>query len=413
MENLISIENEQQLIGALLANNNLYHKIAQIIRPEMFASEEHSDIFAAITSALLEKRSATAITLKPIFAQDERLDSVGGSDYIASLEANAVCLSSIRDYAEVIIDLWKRRRLVNLAEELSKSAQALEYENSADKIGADVSSKINETIAGRSTRYTASDLINQYINQKNSAVTKTGLDRLDTAMAGGLYSGKFYSFAAYMKAGKTALMSSISYNAAKSGSKILYLCLEMGGAEIMQRIFARHIGCNANHLLKKEIHPDRIIRGHQDFENINLVFDNCPLATVEDICAIIIAAEGKFDGVVIDYMQLVGGAKKGEGEAQFQARCAQTIAATVKSCPGLWVLTAVQLNRDGLVRGSDGIRMAADMLIKLETDENDDGDKCAWLDVEATRYTAAVSIGSESSPSLVLDRHIGPYYREI
>lgn len=413
MENLISIENEQQLLGALLANNNLYPKISGIIRPEMFAAPEHSDIFSAATSAILDRRSATAVTLKPAFANDERLNAVGGADYIASLEANAVGLASVRDYADVIHDLWKRRCLVNIADDLKLKAQSFDHNKTADKIGADVSAKINATIAGRSTRYSASELIDQYINQENKYVTSTGFYRLDAAMSGGLYSGKFYSFAARMKAGKTALMSSIAYNAAKSGAKILYLALEMGGSEIMQRILARHIGCNANHLMKKEIDSDRVVRGRNDFENISLVFDNCPMATIEDICAAIIAAEGKFDGIIIDYIQLISGANKGEGEAQFHARVAQTIAATVKNCPSLWVLTAAQLNREGEVRGSDGLRMAADMLIKLETDDSEYGDKLAWMEVEATRYTAAVSIGNEAQPSLVLDRSIGPYYREI
>lgn len=413
MENLTSIENEQALLGALMVNNNLYSRVAGVLRPEMFCSSSHGAIYGAITSFILAGKSATAVTLKPFFEDDDGLKDVGGAQYLVSLEVNVVALSAVRDYAECVVDLWKRRCLVLLADDLSAAAKSMDYEKTADKIGADISAKINSTIAGRSTRHSASSLINQYINQGNSSVTSTGFRRLDAAMAGGLYAGKFYAFAARMKAGKTSLMASIAYNAAKSGAKILYLALEMGGAEIMQRILARHIGCNANHLMRKEISPDRVVKAHSDFESIKLVFDNCPLSTVDDICAAIIAAEGKFDGIIIDYIQLIGGANKGEGDAQFQGRVAQTIAATVKNCPSIWVLTAAQLNREGEVRGSDGLRMACDMLIKLETDESDEGDKCAWLDVEATRYTAAVSIGCESSPSLVLDRHIGPYYREI
>lgn len=413
MENLNSIEAEQALLGAIMVSNELYHRVAGIVRPEMFSYSSHGEIYGAITSFILAGRSATAVTLKPFFHDNDGLKEVGGADYLASLEANVVAISGVRDYAECILDLWKRRCLVLLADDLATSVKSLDYEKTADKIGADISAKINSTIAGRSTRYSAATLIDQYINQGSSFVTSTGFNRIDAAMAGGLYSRKFYAFAAPMKAGKTAMLLSIAYNAARSGAKILYLALEMGGAEIMQRILARHIGCNANNLMKKEVGPDSIVKAHGDFSKIKLVFDDCPLATIDDICAAIIAADGKFDGVIIDYIQLIGGANKGEGEAQFQARVAQNIAATIKNCSSLWVLTAAQLNREGEVRGSDGLKMACDMLIKLETDDSEDGDKCAWLDIIATRYTASVRIGCADQPSLVLDRSVGPYYREI
>lgn len=412
MLTLSNNEAEQQLLGCLLANNNILKLVADLVKPDDFYDPVHGKIFAACKTIISEGSAANAVTLKNFFADSPELQSVGGAVYLAKLEGSVVSFSGAKDYAALISDLAKRRSLLDISQRMNADLLANDYENPATSIAATYASQMNAAVAGRSERSKASSIIADMIENDRPAVTPTGYTRLDKAFEGGLYAGKFYAIAARMKAGKTALLASIAYNTAKAGSRVLYIALEMGGREIMQRIVARHLGCNAIHIARSEIDTNRMNKAKQDFETIRIDFDDAPVCTVEDIIAKIMAASGKYDGVIIDYIQLIGGQSKGENEAAFHARIAQLIAATCKRCPSLWVLTAAQLNREGEVRGSDGLRMAADMLLKLETIETGSGVE-AWLEMEATRYTANVRIGSQDQPALSLNQRVGPYYQEI
>lgn len=130
-----------------------------------------------------------------------------------------------------------------------------------------------------------------------------------------------------------------------------------------------------------------------------------------------IGMSGAYDGIIIDYFQLVRKEDSRESDAAFGARCAQRIAQMVKKFPNIWVLTAAQLNRDGEVRGSDGLRMACDVLFMLETTEFGDPEGGtqieAWLKMSASRYTPYRDIGSEQQPAYRLRKDIGPYYEEL
>lgn len=412
MKELCNLDAEQQVLGSLLNFNQLYSKLADILRPEHFADTRHAQIYTTLGQLILEGFKADCITLKNKFDTDEQLNSIGGAQYLTLLQASLATPAAAKDYARHIIDLAQRRTLADLAKAMQAEVMEADYDNPANSIASNYSAKINDCIAGKSTQNSAGNIIANSIENGPPKITSTGYKRIDMGLEGGFYAGKFYCIAARMKAGKTALMASMAYNIAKQGYRVLYLALEMGGAEIQQRITARHIGCNAIHLARREIETERLLKAKADFDLMKLVYDDCPICTIEDITAKILGAEGKFDGVIIDYIQLVTGMNKGENEASFHARIAQHVAATVKRCPSLWVLSAAQLNREGEVRGSDGLRMAVDCLLKLETQDGVEGRE-AWLTMEATRYTPSTDIGDTSFPALLLNQKIGPYYQEI
>ena len=429
MENLFSIENEQQLLGALMVNNGLITRISGIIRKEDFSSAVHGKIFELICKKIDQGGEANAVTLTHFFESEPELDAVGGSQYIAELEAGAVCISGIADYAEAVRDLSLRRHLIAEADKLKAELAECDWDKSARALAAEYSGVISRaSISSRATSNTALELIDRIAKDadKDSLVTPTGLSRIDSALVGGLHTGRLYAIAARMKAGKTTLMATISYNISINRGRVLYLCLEMTGQEIMQRILARHVGVNALDFLRADTRKTKRItslyqKAASDLgpDNFTLTFEDCPGISLEMLLARIAeaGASGKYDGIVIDYLQLVTGAQKSENEANFHARVAQRVAETTKKWPNIWILTAVQLNREGEVRGSDGIRMACDMLLRLETKIIEDGSATgqveAWLEMEASRYTPTTDIGREDRPALALDKNVGPYYREI
>lgn len=430
MENPVftCIEAEQYLIGALLSRNNLAARISRYLKSAHFFVGVHARIYELILAAIANGSEANAITLKRHFEGGNDLADVGGSNYLAQLEGSVLSYSGIEDYANSIIDAYQRREINRVLDTAKADISCLTLEKSAKQVSADITDKLSKIRVSEEREKTINELVAEIIADtgKEAICTPTGLSRLDNAFVGGLHAGRFYAFAARMKAGKTTLMATLAYNIAQNcKGKVLYICLEMTGKEIMQRILARHIGCNSLDFIDKNKRnsqqmAEKYKRAVADFSgsDYELSFEDAPSMSLQALLGKLadVGSSGKYIGVFIDYLQLVTGMEKGENESGFQVRVAQSVAEVVKRYPNMWIVTAVQLNRDDEIRGSDGVRMACDMLMKLSTVEVNDGDGTAieaWMEMLASRFTPFLDIGCKDRPALRINRKIGPYYEEI
>ena len=92
---LVSAEVEQALLGALLIRNNLHEQVVEIVRPGDFAIPVHGRIYSAIGTAIEHRELADAVTLKPMFDQDNALASRGSGAYLALLMNSAVTFVNV------------------------------------------------------------------------------------------------------------------------------------------------------------------------------------------------------------------------------------------------------------------------------------------------------------------------------
>ncbi len=97
-----SIEAEQQLLGALLTNNDIYDKIAGIIGAQHFYEPVHSRIFETAAARIAKNNLASPVTLKAFLEDDEGLKELGGPAYLARIAGAAVRAYAARDYAQMI-----------------------------------------------------------------------------------------------------------------------------------------------------------------------------------------------------------------------------------------------------------------------------------------------------------------------
>ncbi|HKS70359.1 MAG TPA: DnaB-like helicase N-terminal domain-containing protein, partial [Ktedonobacterales bacterium] len=80
-----SIEAEQALLGALLANNKAYERVCDFLRAEHFLDPINGRIYRQIEERLVMGRLADAVTLRQDFENTGLLDEVGGAPYLARL----------------------------------------------------------------------------------------------------------------------------------------------------------------------------------------------------------------------------------------------------------------------------------------------------------------------------------------
>ncbi|MEL6691372.1 MAG: DnaB-like helicase N-terminal domain-containing protein, partial [Pseudomonadota bacterium] len=92
-----SIEAEQQLLGAILTNNDIFDRVSSIIGPQHFYDPVHARIFETAQSRISKNALASPVTLKAFLEQDPGLQELGGATYLVTLAGAAVASYAARD----------------------------------------------------------------------------------------------------------------------------------------------------------------------------------------------------------------------------------------------------------------------------------------------------------------------------
>ena len=322
-----NIEAEQALLGALLLNNEIADRIGAL-KPEHFFDPVHAEIFGLVMRLIGEGRRASAVTIKPFFADHAGLAELGGTDYLARMAGAVVDLGSAEAYAAGIREMYARRVIVDTANTLAESATRFTDEPIDDMVsGAETAlSKLRTEVSPAKTLHSFRDALVEGIDWANAAFHRdgvpeisTGLKRLD-AITNGLQRGRLMMIGGRTSMGKTVLGLNLAVSAAEAGHGVVFASMEMPKGELSQRFVSRAL------LLRGERLPySRIGAGDMTDDQFRAVLETArdnerlPIWTIEDDCndlarlrsAIRLAARRmeKTDHplglVVVDYLQLV------------------------------------------------------------------------------------------------------------
>ncbi|MGA1209033.1 MAG: DnaB-like helicase N-terminal domain-containing protein, partial [Gemmobacter sp.] len=117
-----NVEAEQQLLGAILTSNEIYDRIAAIVKPEHFFDPVHRRIYEVAIARIQKNALASPVTLKPFLQDDPGLGELGGPAYLVRLAGAAISAFAARDYAQMIHDLAVRRELIALGRDITERA---------------------------------------------------------------------------------------------------------------------------------------------------------------------------------------------------------------------------------------------------------------------------------------------------
>ncbi|MDA7428801.1 replicative DNA helicase [Primorskyibacter aestuariivivens] len=332
-----STEAEQQLLGAILTNNDVYDRVASIIGPQHFYDPVHARIFEIAAARIAKNNLASPVTLKAFMEDDEGLKELGGAAYLARLAGAAISAFAVRDYAQMIYDLAVRRDLIRLGHDISAKAsrmdvasepreQIVEAEQQLYKLAEQGQSEGGFT----SFLKAVTDAVNvanaAYQREGGLAGVSTGLIDMDTKL-GGLHPSDLLILAGRPSMGKTSLATNIAFNVAKAykrgkkpdgsegavdGGVVGFFSLEMSAEQLAGRILAE----------ASEVSSHKIRQGDMDevefrrFVEAAKALEACPLF-IDDTAAIPIAqlaARARrlkrthgLDLLIVDYLQLVRG----------------------------------------------------------------------------------------------------------
>ncbi|WP_299842891.1 replicative DNA helicase [uncultured Roseovarius sp.] len=332
-----SIEAEQQLLGAILTNNDVYDRIASIISSQHFYDPVHARIFDVASARIAKNNLASPVTLKAFLEEDEGLKELGGPAYLTRLAGAAISAFAVRDYAQMIYDLAIRRELIGLGQEIAGKAASVEVDSEPKDQIVEAEQRLynlaeqGQTDSGfQSFLKAVTDAVNvanaAYMREGGLAGIATDLVDMDK-MLGGLHKSDLLILAGRPSMGKTSLATNIAFNVAKAykrgthpdgtegavdGGVVGFFSLEMSAEQLAGRILAE----------ASEISSHKIRQGDMDevefrrFVDAAKELEACPLF-IDDTAAIPIsqlAARARrlkrthgLDLLIVDYLQLVRG----------------------------------------------------------------------------------------------------------
>lgn len=371
-----NLEAEQNLLGALLLDNECMEEVGDILMPDHFYSPVHNRIYRAIVRLVDNKQLASPVTLKNHFDHDGDLSEVGGSEYLNELAINVSSLVSVKDYANMIKDLFTRRQLVIVGESLVKEAKKYDIEVPADRLIESSEkdlynlSESGETKKGFTNLF---DSINQAIARAEEAYKRdgdvsgltTGLVDLDKKI-GGFHPGALNILAGATAMGKTSLAVNLAFNAVKAGASVAFFSLEMTADELGARILSDAARVPSHKMRKGELNEKDFVamtEAVNTLMNADMYIDDTPaisLPVLRSRCRRLQRTKG-LDMIVVDYLQLMTTGALGKQDARHLE-----IAEISRGLKGLAkelhvpVLALAQLNR-GVSQRDDKRPMLSDL----------------------------------------------------
>jgi len=335
---LVNIEAEQELLGALLINSKVYDKIADVICAEQFSEHLHGRIYEAISSKIAGGQEPTPVTLRDQFTTEEPIGEITVPQYLGRLAANATSLINARSYAETIVKLANRRMIISKCSEMIDEAYNLEEDLSpADlqekALDAMYSIVTPESFGGGFVSY--DDAAEKALNMASQAYARkgglaglsTGFKDLDRQL-GGLCDSDLIIVAGRPAMGKTSLATNIAFNVAslcrrnRSNGVVAFFSLEMSDEQLVSRTIASEAKISSDRIRRGQFSEDEfkaLTKVPKNNEGLPLFIDKQGGISIGQLSARArrLHRQKGLSLIVIDYLQLLTGSKRTrEGRVQ-------------------------------------------------------------------------------------------------
>ncbi len=369
-----NIEAEQQLLGALLTNNEIYDRIASLVKPAHFYEPVHQRIYEKAIAKIQKNMLASPVTLKTYMDDDEGLKELGGPAYLARLAGSAISAHAARDYAQMIHDMALRRELIKLGQEIAAEAKSFKVEMPPEEMIVQAESRLYGMVeSGKSEKGFVSFLtaVTEAVYSANAAYQRegglagvsTGLRDLDKKL-GGLHPSDLLILAGRPSMGKTTLATNIAFNIAKAykkglkqdgsigtldGGVVGFFSLEMSAEQLAARILSEASEVPSEQIRRGDMTEGefrRFVEAAKTLETCPLYIDDTPALPISQVaarCRRLKRTHG-LDVIMVDYLQLLRGTGRGENRVQEVSEITMGLKAIAKEL-NIPVIALSQLSR--------------------------------------------------------------------
>src|SRR6056297_1433712 len=369
-----SIEAEQQLLGAILTDNDIYDRVASVIGAHHFYDPVHSRIYEIASARISKNNLASPVTLKAFMEDDEGLKELGGPAYLARLAASAVSTFAVRDYAQMIYDLAVRRDLIRLGRNISDKAAKVDVASEPREQIVEAEQALYKLAEqGRSESGFQSFLkaVTDAVNVANAAYQRegglagisTGLVDMDRKL-GGLHKSDLLILAGRPSMGKTSLATNIAFNIARAyrrgtlhdgregavnGGVVGFFSLEMSAEQLAARVLSEASEVPSEQIRRGDMTEDefrRFVEAAKTLESCPLFIDDTPALPISQLAARArrLKRTHGLDVLIVDYLQLVRPASAKDSRVNEVSEITQGLKAIAKELD-IPVIALSQLSR--------------------------------------------------------------------
>ena len=369
-----SIEAEQQLLGAILTNNDVFDRIASIIGPKHFYEPVHARIFETAAARISKNALASPVTLKPFLEDDEGLKELGGPAYLVRLAGAAISSFAARDYAQMLYDLAVRRELISVGRDIADRAIRVNVDSEpreqivqAEQALYALAEQGTTDQGFQSFLRAVTDAVNvanaAYQREGGLAGVSTGLIDMDKKL-GGLHKSDLLILAGRPSMGKTSLATNIAFNIAKAyrkgrlpdgsegaveGGVVGFYSLEMSAEQLAARILSEASEVPSEQIRRGDMTEEefrRFVDAAKSLESCPLFIDDTPALPIAQLAARArrLKRTHGLDVLMVDYLQLVRGSGRSENRVNEISEITMGLKAIAKEL-NIPVIALSQLSR--------------------------------------------------------------------
>ncbi|MBV9331625.1 MAG: replicative DNA helicase [Alphaproteobacteria bacterium] len=340
-----NVEVEQALLGSILVDNQAIERVSTLLKAEHFYDPLHQRIFAQMLTAA--ERGAYAITPLTIHAAmkaDPGLIELGGHTYLAGLAQAAPSLPNVRDFARILHDLFVRRELVRIGEDIVNQAYEAPDDCPPQKQIEDAEKELYRV--SETSKYATGPLDFQHAlvetirlaeraQQRGGRISgvPTGFADIDSLL-GGLQPSDLIILAGRPGMGKTSLGTNMAFHAARAwlqdkeagaavprGAPALFFSLEMAAQQLSARILSEQTEIEMYKIRNGKFSDtewDRFVLTMQELSNLPIYIDDTGGISMAQIAARArrLKREKNIGVIFIDHLQLIEPTRRGENRVQ-------------------------------------------------------------------------------------------------
>lgn len=354
-----NLEAEMAVLGCSFLTNYALDKVCEELDSDMFISEPNRRIFDAIKSLHQSKIPLDSATVKNEIEKKGSINLIGGIEYLSEVIDSVITAANVDYYIDIVREKALRRKLIDVTNTITSSAYD-EEENTNDLID-DAERKIFSVTKARKAgefktigevmRSTQQELERLAKNQNEITGIPSGFYDLDK-LTSGFHPNELIILAARPAMGKTAFGLNLAVNAAQKTDKAVAIFnMEMSAEQLALRMIAAAGGIEQNKLKTGRLeHNDwkKVNEAMSELGDTNLYIEDSSGMTISEIrakCRRLATQEKGLGLVVIDYLQLITGSAKYEGNRQQEvseiSRSLKTMAMELK----IPVIALAQLSR--------------------------------------------------------------------
>ena len=399
-------EAEESVLGGILIDNEVAHKIIGSINDTDYYRPAHKKIFSAIQALYAQNEPIDVVTLSSKLRELGVFEEIGGAGYLAELLERVPTAVNAEYHAKLVRDSALKRRLISTCNEISTRGmeptetpeELLDYAEREIFSLTNSKNKKDMAVIRDIVRDAFTELEKRFENQGKMTGTPSGYTDLDK-MTSGFQPSDLIIVACRPSMGKTSFSLGVTRHAALTARKpVVFFSLEMSKEQIVSRLLAAEAKVDAGRLRSGRLTEQdwaRLTRAAGTLADARVYIDDTPALTVLEVrgkARRLRAELGELGLVVVDYLQIMGTPKGAHSRENAIAEISRGLKALAKELNAP-VLALSQLNRSvenrqdkrpmmSDLRESGAIEQDADVIIFIHREIGDDTQQSAATPAE-------------------------------